>query len=238
MQISTIVLVLTLLAVLWYSWETRKLRIQSEKSIKLTEKHLELSYMPHLILILQRGGLYLYNIGNGSAVNVGIEDKIVSPANYPERLRFACPPIIKKDECLPIEVKILTKDGKHEDPSARIEFIKPPDATDTIEVTVRFENLVGIKYTYPLKLGKDMPNDATPVDYLLQYLHGKYPKTIEPNEIPAHYVAESERMKVLRYSWDKGLIEASPVKTDQQGIVGFHFVSITSLGIDYLKGKI
>jgi hypothetical protein len=229
--ISTIVLTITLLVVLCYTIETHKLRVQSGR-------HLELSYMPYLQLILKHGGLYLYNIGNGPAVDVEIEDKMVSPANYPMRLRFTCPHIIKKGECLPVDVKILTEDGKHEDSSAHIEFLKPPDATETYEVEVRFFNLVGQDYTYPQKLGKNMPNDATPVDYLLQYLLGKYPKTIEPNEIPAHYVAPNELMKVIRYTWEKGLIEASPVKTDQQGIVDFHFILITSLGIDYLKGKI
>ncbi len=229
--ITDIALVLTLFVVLWYTIETHGLRIQSGKL-------LELSYKPHLILLLERGGLYLQNIGNGSAVSVWIEDKMVSPANYPERLRFTCPPIIRKDECLPIEVKILTEDGKHENSSALIDFLKPPDATETYKVDVYFENLVGGRYAYPLKLGKDMPNDAAPVDYFLQYLYGKYPKSIEPNEVPVHYVSPKELMKVLPYCREKGFIEASPVITDQDGVVEFHFVKITSFGIDYLKGKI
>ncbi len=229
--VTDIALILTLFVVLWYTIETHKLRLQSEK-------HLGLSYMPYLQLILKRGGLYLYNIGNGPAVDVEIEDKIVSPVKYPMRLRFICPPIIKKGECLPIEVKILTEDGQHEDSSTQIEFLKPPDATETYEVEVRFFSLVGDDYTYPQKLGKSMPNDSTPADYLLQYLFAKSPKTIEPNEIPAHYVAESERLKVLYYCLGKGFINATLIGYDQPGNEKFQRVLIKSQGIDYLKGKI
>lgn len=179
----------------------------------------------------------MYNIGNGPAMHIRIDDKIVSPARYPERLRFICPAIIKKDECLPIEVKILTEDGKHEDKSARLGFIKPPEATETVEINVHFENLIGKEYVYTLKLGKDMPNNAVPVDYLLQYLLETFPRPINPNEIPALYVDPSERTRVLQYCRDKGFIEAIPIETDQEGIVGFQNIAITSRGIDYLKGK-
>ena len=230
MTASEIVLTVTLLAVLWYSWETRKLRIQSEK-------HTELSLKPQLEIVFQRAHFRLYNIGNGPAVHVRIEDKIVSPARYPERLRFICPSIIRKDECLPIEVKILTEDGKQVDEMARLGFLTPPEANETIEIDVHYDNLIGREYAYILKLGKDMSINSDPVDFLLQYLYENQSRNIpSPAGIPSYYVDSKERMKLLRYCIDRGLASAVPIETDQEGIVEYHDLRITSGGIDYLKG--
>lgn len=221
---GTYVLFLTLLAILWYSWETNQLKI--------------LSLKPHLEIVFQRAYFRLYNIGNGPAVHVRIDDKIVSPGGWPERLRFVCPPIIRKDECLPIEIKILTEPGQEEDTSASLGFIKPPLANFTEEIDVHFENLLGKTYDQKLVIGEHMSINKDPVDFVLQYLYEQYERDqrpIHPNEIYHLYVDPKEVKRHLNYCLKKGLIEV----LDESLGLGEDLVQIRikSEGIDYLKSN-
>jgi len=229
--IGPYVLFLTLLAILWYSWETSQLRIQ-QKDI------MELSLKPHLIFLFQRGVFNLYNIGNGPAINIRIDDAIVSLPELPKvRLRFIYPPIIRKDECLPIKINLLTENGKHEASGFHLGFLILPNATETFDVKVRFENLIGKKYDDKIKIGKDMPSNIEPIDLLLRFLMAIPTSISSSSNRFAFHDDHNELIKLLKYCLDKGFIDATPIETDQEGIVEFENIKITSQGIDYLKGK-
>jgi hypothetical protein len=229
--VGSYTLFLTLLAILWYSWETSQLRIQ-QKDI------MELSLKPHLIFIFRRGDFYLYNIGNGPAVNIRIDDAIVSLPDFPNvRLRFTYSMIIKKDEYLPIKIKILTEDGKHEASGFHLGFLMFPTATETVDVYVHFENLIGKKYEYKIKIGKDMPTNIEPIDRLLYFLMVTPKSIASSNYLAVLYEDPIERMRLLQYCRDKGFIEATPIETEEQGIVEFRNIRIASKGIDYIKGN-
>jgi len=234
--LGSYILLLTLLAIVFYSWETSQLRIQSKRQIELAQEQMELSLKPQLEIVFQRAHFRLYNVGNGPAVQVRIDDKIVSPARYPVRLRFICPSIIEKDECLPIELKVLKEDGSCEDGSTCLGFITPPLAMETYDIKVRYENLMGKPYDRGLKIGKDMSIDSTPVDFLLQYLFEKSPKGINPKEISALYVKPEDLRKHLQYCFEKGLTKADHV-ADRERIEESSNLRISSDGIDYLKGR-
>lgn len=62
-------LFLTFLTVIWYAWETRKLRIETLNQTKL-------SLRPFVIIVfIERPGKFiLKNLGNGSALNVKVKD--------------------------------------------------------------------------------------------------------------------------------------------------------------------
>jgi hypothetical protein len=66
--LSTAALIITLGILIWYTWETRKLRIE-------TVKQTELSLRPCVVLFGndEVGSNYIENIGNGAALNVIIE---------------------------------------------------------------------------------------------------------------------------------------------------------------------
>lgn len=232
MKITDFVLLLTLLAVLWYSWETRKLRILSKRQIELSQEHMELTLKPHLEIIFQRAHFRLYNVGNGPAIHIRIDDAIVPLPQLPSvRLKFSCPPIISKDECLPIEIKRLWEEtGREADAGPGI--YTPPLGTETVAIKVHFENLIGKEYVHKLVIGKGMPINSDPVDFLLQYLYEKLPNEVNPEEIPALYVDPKERMKLLTYCCAKGLVDATAVLGGD-----IRDAVINSKGIDYLTGK-
>ena len=152
--LGSYILLLTLLAIVFYSWETSQLRTLSMRQI-------ELSLKPHLEIVFQRAHFRLYNIGNGPAVHVEIEDvKVVPPGKQPKILRFTCPPVIKKDEYLPIDIEIRTHDGEDREVEVPSGFFTPPLAKETISINVHYENLTGTKYGHKLIIGKGMAIDT------------------------------------------------------------------------------
>ena len=229
--IGPFVLLLTLIAVVWYSWETSQLRIQ-QKDI------MELSLKPHLISIFRLGDFYLCNIGNGPAVNIRIDDVMVTLHKLPTvRLMFSCPYVLKKDESKPIKIKILTEDGSREAPDFHLGWLLLPAATETVDVNIYFENLMGKGYEYKSSIGKGMPSEVDPIDLLLRLLEGDTHPIFLGQELDFVYGDHQKLLGILKYCRDKGFIEAEPIETDQEGIVDFKDIIITAKGIDYLKGK-
>jgi hypothetical protein len=149
--LTSYVLLLTLIAVLVYSLETRGLR-------KISAEHLELSFKPHLLLIFKENRrFYLYNIGNGPAVKIRIDDAIIEFAEgISIHLKFVAPPVLKKDEWLPIGINLIASDREREASAFELGFVTPPAATKTISIIAHFQNLIGKDYETPLKLGQGM----------------------------------------------------------------------------------
>jgi hypothetical protein len=237
-SVGAYVLFLTLVAVLSYTRETHKLRILSKRQIELSQEQIELSLKPHLEIVFQRAHFRLSNIGNGPAIHIRIDDAIVSLPQTPKmRLRFVCPPIVKKDECLPIEIRILWAENDRIALDMEPGIYTPPLATETIDIKARFDNLIGKEYVHNLLIGKGMPISTDPVDFLLQYLYEKHPKGIHPNEIPALYVDPKICKKLILYCLEKGFIDVDGSESDQEGIVDIREIKIKSTGIDYLLDK-
>lgn len=153
--LSTYVLLLTLIGIIWYSLETRGLR-------KISAENLELSFKPYLILVfrmISREGnqFFLYNIGNGPAVKVNIDDAAIEISDaLTVHLKFICPPVLKKDEWLPIGISMVQGDRESQADNFDLGFITPPSATRSVPLTVRFQNLIGKEYSAPLEIGKGM----------------------------------------------------------------------------------
>jgi len=227
--VGSYVLFLTLIAVLMYTRETHKLRDLSARQVELSQEQTELSLRPHLEIVFQRAHFRLHNIGYGPATNILIDHAIVSMQGYP--------PIRLKFTCQPIEIKVFwaKTDGPAVDMGPGI--YTPPLATETIKIHVHYKNLIGRQYERELVIGKDMPIDNEPVDFLLQYLYENYPKSVNPKAISALYIEPTDQMKLIQYCHEKGLIDGQSISTDQEGVVEYLNLRITAEGIDYLKRK-
>jgi phage portal protein BeeE len=82
-----------------------------------------------------------------------------------------------------------------------------------------------------------MPIDKDAVRNLLEFLEQKYPNTVDNSAaITTPFVNPTEVMKLLHFCWEDGLIECSPIKSDQKGIEDFAFIKISSKGIRHLRG--
>ncbi|MGZ8843989.1 MAG: hypothetical protein ACXW18_10030 [Pyrinomonadaceae bacterium] len=96
---STLVLTLTFLAVIWYTWETRRMQLAVVRQTDELIYNRRLSILPNLSVGFTRKNvmfpphvvecLELRNIGNGAAVNIEVDDVHVSYAeNAVARFRF------------------------------------------------------------------------------------------------------------------------------------------------------
>lgn len=205
-SVGTYVLFLTLVAVVFYTWVTNGLRLSSKKQIEISQEQLELNQRPHLEIVFKRAHFRLHNIGYGPATNIRIDHAIVHIESIlPVRLKFTCPPIVRKDEYLPIEIMVFW--AKTDGPTDSIGpgLYTPPLATETIKIRIHYENLSGKPYERELVIGKDMPIVSNPVDFLLQYLYEKAPRRINPNEISELYVRAAALPKHLQYCIDRKL---------------------------------
>jgi len=232
-DISADVLFLTLLAIAWYSRETSQLRVQSQELSRITAEHTELTLKPHLEVIYQRMFYYLYNIGNGPALNTRIEDVSVdSPGESPVRLTFQCSSVVKKEEYQAVHIDTVQGDQKRV--GSVPASIIPPEATKTVEITIHYENLVGRRYEQKLQIGKGVNTKFSPIDTFLYYLYLQYPKGANPKNIPPAYLDQKMLPVLINYCMEKSFIDIVAVRTDQEGIVDVERATLKADGIDYL----
>jgi len=66
---TLIVLFFTFGAIIWYSWETRRLA-------NLTAKQIKINIRPFIVVLRRARNLHIKNIGNSSALNISVRDII------------------------------------------------------------------------------------------------------------------------------------------------------------------
>jgi hypothetical protein len=232
-DVGSDVLFLTLLAIVWYSWETQQLRIQSERHSRVTEELTELSLKPHLEVIYQRMFYFLYNIGNGPAVRIQIDDVMVNPpGKRPVKLAFRSPAVVRKDEYQELHFDSIS--GGQKLTGSIPACILPPDATEAVDIVIHFENLIGKRYEQKLQIGKGVNTKTSPIDTFLYFLYRQYPKGANPKKIPPAYLDPKMLPLLINYCMEKGFIEVVASRTDQEGIVDVEMATLKSAGIDYL----
>ncbi len=90
-HLSTIAIILTGAILIWYTWEANLLRLESQRQT-------EIQLRPFVIIVPSLLGLHLKNIGNGTALNVSVEDVQVD-TNFDVKIHFPDhTPVLMKDE--------------------------------------------------------------------------------------------------------------------------------------------
>lgn len=78
--------------------------------------------------------------------------------------------------------------------------------------------------------------EMSDIEILMRYLQDVYPQDVANTEDllkkAPPIVNRDKVIKFLEYCREKGLITATPIRTDQEGIVDFSFIKITARGID------
>lgn len=123
---------LTGLAVIWYTWETRELRIASYAQI-------ETQIRPYVVLQPQNGNFMVTNFGNGVALHVRIDPVVVSPEDRIE-IRFPkAVAVLRSGESATVEArgyKAGQDAGKFFNAN-----LDPRYANQELPVTVRFDDV-------------------------------------------------------------------------------------------------
>lgn len=146
-------LVLTLIAICWYSNETYLIR-------KTTVEQKELQIQPLLIIDFMeqegRKGLYLKNIGNGVAMNISIEDRTLKVKNYEFILTSKNMNSLGKGAFMLLKTSINIDNKKILDDSFPWEAnLDPQFANSNYEFKITYENIQHIKYSTIVSTGKE-----------------------------------------------------------------------------------
>jgi len=142
-SISSIILSLTFLAILWYAWETRGLKIQI---IRQTE----LSLRP-LVLIdwISPGKYVLKNIGNGPALDIQI-DEISLIDELAIKYSFKRIDLLETKEQRDLEILI----GGRTAIIMELGAIMPHSAGKDFDYFIKYADLNGMRYESNGKVGK------------------------------------------------------------------------------------
>jgi hypothetical protein len=142
-NISDIILALTFIAIVWYAWETRGLKIQM---IKQTELNLR-----PLVLIdwINPEKYVLRNIGNGPAINIQVEEIMI--VEVPElKYLFRRIDVIETREQRDLEILF----GGREADTFELGAITPHSAVKSFTYSIKYTDLNGTKYESIGLIGK------------------------------------------------------------------------------------
>lgn len=144
-------LFLTLLAIIWYAYETRKLRME-------TLKQTELSLKPFIILSYdeRKRKFILKNIGKGVGLNVKIADIPIIKEDGELYIRYI---FNRTDVLIPEEKKEITGEIKINDGTSRdlpifMSHFFPESAVKSYDFIVSYTNINNDPYKTKGKFGK------------------------------------------------------------------------------------
>lgn len=130
--LQTWAVVLTGFVVIWYTWETRELRIASYAQIASQIR-------PYVVLQPQNGSFLVTNFGNGVALHIRIEPVIVSQEQQIE-IRFPkTVPVLRCGESATLDAKSF-RSGKEAGDFFNA-HIDPRYANQELPVTLRFDDV-------------------------------------------------------------------------------------------------
>jgi len=149
------ILFITFLAILWYSWETKKLREETA-----SQKHLNV--YPFLVIKEHNNGLYIVNIGRGPAMWPELEKSGNFTIGTPSFLYSRAIPTIFDDPnakipLLPFSVGELetseeSRQGKEIKENIKSNFVDLKHALKNGEVILKYKDIYGKMYISKIQL--------------------------------------------------------------------------------------
>lgn len=151
---SPLTIYLTFLALIFYAWETRKLRKESTRQI-------DIQIRPYIIPRFDRNHFIIENVGIGLAKNIYIEDKILHFPGQNERLVYSFERIniVRPRSYTTVKVLVKDKNGNELDPDNFLIYFSPEylrESNDTNDLIFHFENIENEKYTANIEFGKEI----------------------------------------------------------------------------------
>jgi len=134
-ETQTIILLETGIVLLWYTWETHKLRKEAQRQTEAQQRPfviLEPTQRTHSGDLI---GLRLKNIGNGAAINIGVGNDSDSAV---------IPFLAKEETCL---LRVQTTFHQRKPPTLALVdyeynlFLDPTSARDTTVLMIQFKNV-------------------------------------------------------------------------------------------------
>lgn len=167
-QVNVIVVIATGLVLVWYTVETRRLRIEAQKQVEITQQQKEIQQRPFVILEVGNFGrmtksdtlfpvnreyhFRVRNIGNSPAINVKVNEVQMVPELFPGV-------IMKFPDTIPIllpgEPQPIRSEDWHEGKSRGGHLdahLDPAYTNGTSTITIEFCNVEMMRYHVKLKI--------------------------------------------------------------------------------------
>jgi len=151
-KLTSIALILTLFAVIWYAWETRRLRIE-------TIRQTELSLRPFVIVSYneQQRKFLFKNIGKGPALKVKIDDIpiIKEDGELYIRYDFYEIDVVTPKEEIEVNGEIKINEGTSGEFPVFMSHFFPDTAVKSYDFIINYTNINSEPYKTKGKFGKD-----------------------------------------------------------------------------------
>ncbi len=157
--LSLVVLALTLGAVVWYTFVTRRMQQAVVEQVRELVRQRQLSNMPAFVADVERRDradyLKLTNIGKGIAINIAIDDVIIRyPTLQPGRIEFDSVTMLPASESVLVESREFAVASSEDGDPNSLTFLGPNAHYDT-DVNIRFQDIEGTRYLQTLRMGKN-----------------------------------------------------------------------------------
>jgi len=130
--LQTWAVVLTGLVIIWYTWETKELRLAAYAQM-------DLQIRPYVVLKPETAKILVTNFGNGVALHIRINPVVVSAVEDIELRFLETIPVLRSGESANIAATGFKKGKPTSD--AYNAHIDPKYANQQLKVTVRFDDL-------------------------------------------------------------------------------------------------
>ena len=134
LALQTVAVVAAGIVVIWYTWETALLRQESQRQTRL-------QLQPYVVFEPQGDGFVLRDIGNGAALNVRVEDVIISEESDIIVTVPGSVPVLPAGEKRRVEATSVVK-GKGQG-TFFVAHLDPKHASLEIEVTLVYQDIDG-----------------------------------------------------------------------------------------------
>lgn len=130
---QTWAVVLTGVVVIWYTWETKRLR-------ETSARQLEVQIRPFVFLRPANGGEFVVeNVGAGAALNVRVREVVVD-SDHDVRIRFPdIVPVLRRGEIVPLRAETFREGRRAGDFFTA--HIDPRYANRPLSLTIEYQNL-------------------------------------------------------------------------------------------------
>jgi hypothetical protein len=151
-MVSPCLIFLTLLAIVWYSLETRGLKVQMIRQNELTLR-------PRLIVYAVAGTRFrVKNIGNGAALDTWVEDYLLAlPGEVCIRYSFKCQNLLESGEDRLLDIETDVGEYTSIARAHALSQLQPISAPRALDIKLHYKNVNGKEYSKDTaRIGKGM----------------------------------------------------------------------------------
>jgi hypothetical protein len=172
--LQTLILALTLFAIVWYTFETRRMQMVVASQLDLSIRQVNLSVLPTFVAHIGElqvenefeklvDVLELENTGNGVALNLTVDSIDIEP-EHPSDLVYPAPhivfdPVMSIGKGLRLVLTHRSYVNKNPEENRNPQFdwmhyLHPPRATKDYDLKIRFMDILGNEYVQTIHAGK------------------------------------------------------------------------------------